>query len=130
MARSNITFLGFQSDAVVKDYMQRAKALIYAAEEDFGIVPVEAQACGTPVIAYGKGGVLETVINGETGLFYSDQTADAISDAITEFSRLPKFDGMKIRQNAEKFSKNRFKLEIKKFVQAKANQHFNKTPNS
>jgi len=124
IAGSNITFLGFQSDAVVKDYMQRAKALIYAAEEDFGIVPVEAQACGTPVIAYGKGGVLETVINGETGLFYFDQTADAISDAIKEFTQLPKFDCTKIRQNAERFSKDRFKMEIKKFVESKASQYF------
>ena len=64
----NITFLGRQSDDIVKKYMSECKALLYPGEEDFGIVPVEAQACGRPVIAYGKGGVLDSVVDGKTGV--------------------------------------------------------------
>ncbi|WP_126475233.1 glycosyltransferase, partial [Klebsiella pneumoniae] len=77
-AASNIEILGYQPDQVLHDYMRRAKAFVFAAEEDFGITPVEAQACGTPVIAYGKGGVLETVrpygISNPTGLFFERQS--------------------------------------------------------
>jgi len=121
---SNIEFLGFQEDKVVEDFLRKAKALIYAAEEDFGIVPVEAQACGTPVIAYGKGGVLETVLDGETGLFFPEQSPISIIDAIEKFEKHPKFDSTEIRRNAERFSKKRFKTEMKSFVD-QAYQEFN-----
>lgn len=85
----NVEILGYQSDDVLISHLQRAKALIFAAEEDFGLIPLEAQACGTPVIAYGKGGALETVrdIQHEqpTGLFFPQQTTQAICEAVTRF---------------------------------------------
>jgi len=124
IASGNITFMGFQKDAVVEDMLKRAKAFIYAAEEDFGIVPVEAQACGTPVIAYGKGGSLETVLAGETGSFFYEQNADALVEAIEAFEESPSFDPSVIRKNAERFNKDRFKREMATFVEEKAREFF------
>lgn len=118
MATSNIEVLGYQSSKVLRNYMERAKAFVFAALEDFGITPVEAQACGAPVIAYGKGGVRETVINGETGVFYYEQDVDSIIRAVAEFE-VCKFDSRTIRKNAEQFSKLRFRDEFKAFVDAK-----------
>ena len=124
-AGKNVELLGYQSFEVLKDYMQKAKAFIFAAEEDFGIVPVEAQACGTPVIAYGKGGVLETVIEGKTGLFFRKQTVESLIEAIKEFEKNEHlFDPIEIRKNAERFSKDRFKKEFKKFVDSKIEEFF------
>lgn len=107
----NIQLLGYQKGDVLVDHMQRAKAFIFAAEEDFGIVPVEAQACGTPVIAYGAGGALETVVDVErdpargTGLYFSEQTADAIRDAVTRFDALANpITAESCRENAARFS--------------------------
>jgi len=71
-AGENIEFLGYQEGRVLVEYMQRARAFTFATEEDFGYVPVEAQACGTPVIAFDRGGVLETVLDGKTGIFYHE----------------------------------------------------------
>jgi glycosyltransferase involved in cell wall biosynthesis len=124
MASENIIFLGFQSDQAVEDYLQRARAFVYAAEEDFGIVPVEAQACGTPVIAYGKGGALETVIEGETGLFFRDQTPEALIQAVDTFENKNEWDSYAIRRHAEGFSKERFKEEIQTFIKEKTAQFF------
>jgi len=124
MASENITFLGFQSDQAVEDHLQRARAFVYTAEEDFGIVPVEAQACGTPVIAYGKGGALETVIEGETGLFYREQTPEALIQAVETFENQGEWDSQAIRRHAEGFSKERFKGEIRSFVEGKTAQFF------
>ncbi len=126
----NITMLGFQPFEVMKDYMQRARAFIFAAREDFGIVPVEAQACGTPVIAYGKGGSLETVVDNQTGLFFEEQTSDALIKAIERFENLRhKFDPHKIRSHAERFSVERFQKEFRIFVQRAVDIHFqNKSP--
>lgn len=125
MASTNVTFLGFQSDNVIEDTMQRARAFVYAAEEDFGIVPVEAQACGTPVIAYGKGGILETVIPGETGFFFDEQNVEALVAAINAFENSIPLDPEKIRRNAERFGKDRFKQKMKDFVEEKVQQYFN-----
>lgn len=125
MASTNVTFMGFQSDSVIEDTLQRARAFVYAAEEDFGIVPVEAQACGTPVIAYGKGGILETVIPGETGFFFDEQSVEALVAAINSFENSIPLDPEKIRRNAERFSKDRFKQEMKDFVEGKIKQYFN-----
>lgn len=124
MASTNITFTGFQSDSVVEDTLQRARALIYAAEEDFGIVPVEAQACGTPVIAYGRGGALETIIPGETGFFFYEQSAEVIANAVQAFERSQPLDSKIIRKNAERFSKTRFKMEMRSFVEEKTKIYF------
>ncbi|EMR02982.1 glycosyltransferase family 4 protein [Cesiribacter andamanensis] len=119
-ATKNIELLGYQPFPVLKEYMQRARAFVFAAEEDFGIIPVEAQACGTPVIAYGKGGSLETVLASETGTFFYQQTAAAIVAAVHDFERKQvSFDPLKIRKHAEKFSSQRFESEIKQYVEEK-----------
>jgi glycosyltransferase involved in cell wall biosynthesis len=115
LANSNIEFLGWVDGDKLKFYYQNCKALIFPGEEDFGIVPVEAQACGKPVIAYKKGGVLETVIEGKTGVFFDSQTAESLISAVERFERM-RFDARIIRQNAEKFNRNLFKERIKKFI--------------
>lgn len=120
----NIVLLGYQPFEVLKEKMQKAKAFVFAAEEDFGIVPVEAQACGTPVIAYGKGGALETVINYDkenpTGIFFKEQTADSIVNAVKIFEKnITLFKPENCRKNAERFSEARFRNEFKQFMENK-----------
>ena len=124
IASDNITLMGFQKDSVVVDMLKQAKAFVYAAVEDFGIVPVEAQACGTPVIAYGRGGVLETVVDGETGIFFDEQKESALIDAVKKFENSPSFDPKVVRKNAERFNKKRFLEEMKVFVEEKARDFF------
>jgi glycosyltransferase involved in cell wall biosynthesis len=125
IATSNVEILGYQPFEVVKEYMQKAKAFIFAAEEDFGIAPVEAQACGTPVIAFGKGGALETVIDGTTGILFKEQTPESLIEAIKSFEKKEnKFNSQVIRKHAEKFSKERFKKEFKQFVETKIEEFF------
>jgi len=122
LAGPNVTLLGYQPFDVLHDHLQRARAFVFAAEEDFGISPVEAQACGTPVIAYGKGGVRESVrawpCAGATGLFYRAQTVDALVDALARFEALPRgsFDPHACRANAECFGSARFRGELTRFV--------------
>lgn len=121
---TNITLLGYQPFDVLKSHMQRAKAFVFAAEEDFGITPVEAQACGTPVIAFGKGGALETVrplgVDLPTGLFFAEQTVASVCDAITTFeSNRSLFKPSSCRENAERFSEERFTRELTAFVEDK-----------
>jgi glycosyltransferase involved in cell wall biosynthesis len=112
-ARRNIRVLGYQPSEVLREYMQRARAFVFAAEEDFGIAPVEAQACGTPVIAYGRGGAMETVINGETGLFFHEHTSASIQKAVHDFEHMAqKFNPDRIRANAERFSVMRFRNDF------------------
>jgi glycosyltransferase involved in cell wall biosynthesis len=115
----NIELLGYQPNEIMIDHMQRAKAFIFAAEEDFGIVPVEAQACGTPVIAYGRGGALETVCGLEadvpTGLFFAEQSAGAISSAVKDFERRT-FDSNECRKNALRFSPAQFRAQFAELV--------------
>lgn len=118
LSGKNVELLGFQSDDVLRKYLSRAKAFIFAAEEDFGIAPVEAQAAGTPVIAFGKGGVLETVVKGETGIFFEEQTVPSLLEAIGQFEQM-EFDPARIRANAERFNETRFKSEFKQFVETK-----------
>ncbi len=117
IATANTTLMGFQPLDVLKKYMAKAKAMVFAAVEDFGIVPVEAQACGTPVIAFGRGGVTESVIDGQTGIFYSAQTVEAINAAVHKFETIS-FDPVVIRKNAERFSTERFSREFAKFVES------------
>jgi glycosyltransferase involved in cell wall biosynthesis len=118
LATKNIEVLEFVSYPELINYMQKAKAFIYAAEEDFGIVAVEAQACGTPVIAFGKGGALETVTENESGLFFYQQSAQAIKDAVINFEKTD-FDYYKVRKNAEKFDQNIFEDTFRSFVDKK-----------
>lgn len=116
IAKDNIEFLGFLTDSELKKYYSEAKAFIFAAEEDFGIVPVEAMASGRPVIAYNKGGAIETVVDGKTGLFFNEQSAESLIGAIKKFEP-NKFDTKIIRKQAEKFSIERFKKEFRKEVE-------------
>jgi glycosyltransferase involved in cell wall biosynthesis len=119
-ARKNIEIIGYQEASFLKDYMQKARAFVFAAEEDFGIVPVEAQACGTPVIAYGKGGVLETVREWKTGVFFRNQSPDSLMDAVRDFERrYDSFDPQEIRKNAERFGQERFRKEFREFIKNK-----------
>ncbi|HEY1608823.1 MAG TPA: glycosyltransferase family 4 protein, partial [Paraburkholderia sp.] len=113
-AAPNVEVMGYQPFAVLQEKMQRAKAFVFAAEEDFGISVVEAQACGTPVIAYGKGGALETVRDfaqrQPTGLFFDEQSTDAIIAAVAAFEREPgRIRAEDCRANAERFSVGRFR---------------------
>lgn len=119
LAAPNVTIMGYQSFEVMRDHMRRARAFVFAAEEDFGIAPIEAQACGTPVIAYGRGGALETVRDGETGLFFEEQTPRSLMEAIFRFEdREAKFNPKTCRTNALRFSNERFDLEFKQAMNA------------
>lgn len=121
---SNITYLGYQEFDVLKDYLRRAKAFVFAAEEDFGIIPLEAQACGTPVIALGKGGALDTVIDKKTGLYFHEQTVESIIGAVSSFeeNRSILLEAKEIRIHAESFSTAVFKYNFKEFVLNKCKQ--------
>jgi glycosyltransferase involved in cell wall biosynthesis len=118
IASGNVRLVGWQPDEVVRDYLERARAFVFAAEEDFGIGPVEAQAAGAPVIAYGRGGALESVVEGETGLFFYEQSAEAVAEAVLEFERRRgQFSLERIRANAERFRKERFQREFTALVE-------------
>ena len=123
-ASPNVKLLGYQPTSVLKKYMQQAKAFVFAAEEDFGIVPVEAQACGTPVIAYGKGGALETVVKDKTGIFFYRQEVDDIIEAVNRFENMGIFDAEFIRQNALRFSTDRFHEHFKSFMTDAIKAHY------
>lgn len=118
IAKGNVDIVGALNKEELIKSIQKAKAFVYAANEDFGILPVEAQSCGTPVIAYNKGGLRETVIANQTGVFFNNQTADNIADAVREFEK-KEFDYKVIRKNAERFSRDRFESEFKIFVEQK-----------
>ena len=122
-AGSNVTLMGYQPFEVLREHMQKAKAFVFAAEEDFGRVPVEAQACGTPVIAFGKGGVLETVKGyGEneeepTGVFFDKQEETSLIEAIKIFeNNIEVFKPENCRENALNFSLSNFKKNFKQYV--------------
>lgn len=121
LAKDNVTVMGYQPFDMLKDKMQHAKAFVFAADEDFGMIPIEAQSCGTPVIAYGHGGSLETVNGGKTGLFFNEQTPEAIVEAVNRFEAMGShpFAPADCRKWAEGFSEERFKREIKEFVEEK-----------
>jgi glycosyltransferase involved in cell wall biosynthesis len=126
LAGSSITFLGHQPDAVVRDHYRRCRALLFPGEEDFGITVVEAQACGRPVIAYGRGGALDAIVGlspgdpwrpGITGMFFPRQKANDLIDALLEFEQLePKFDALWIRRHSEHFDTRHFKERFAAFV--------------
>ncbi|MDD3267626.1 MAG: glycosyltransferase family 4 protein [Burkholderiales bacterium] len=121
---TNIKYLGFISDDKMIELMQNAKAFVFAAEEDFGIIPVEAQACATPVIAYGKGGVCDSVITESdlaTGVFFYKQDTDSIINAVREFESI-QLDFSNCISNSQKFSEVLFRNKILNFVTDKYKQ--------
>jgi glycosyltransferase involved in cell wall biosynthesis len=111
MADDRITFLGSRSNEEIRTLYRSAIATILPGEEDFGIVPVESQACGRPVVALGRGGVLDTVVDGETGVLVSDDNEEALAEG---FKRVASgsWDSARIRQHAERFSRERFTREM------------------
>jgi glycosyltransferase involved in cell wall biosynthesis len=127
MARSNVAFLGWQSDEMVADCYSKCRALIFPGEEDFGIVPLEAMASGRPVIAYGRGGALESIASYDqkeksegippTGLFFHEQNADSLIGAVERFHRIEReFDPALVRNHARQWDREIFKEKIKKSI--------------
>lgn len=114
----NITILGRLSEADLIDWMQRSRAFVFAGEEDFGITLVEAQACGTPVIAFGKGGAVETVLDGQTGVLFEEQSPESLIDAVDRFETMRhRFSPSRIRANAERFSVEVFEKNLRAVVE-------------
>lgn len=127
LAGPNVSLLGWQPSNILIDFMKKAKAFVFAAEEDFGITPLEAQACGTPVIAFGKGGVLETIngLNSDkpTGVFFYEQTANSIQQAIELFEkRGGEITSNACRLNASRFSVERFRNELMSYIDQKCSK--------
>lgn len=127
LAARNIEFLGYQSLKNLKKYMQDARAFVFAAEEDFGIVVVEAMSCGTPVIALGRGGTAETVIDQKTGVHIGEQSVSGITDAVNRFEKISDklLDASEIRAHAEQFSRQIFEKNIEDYVTKKSGDFFN-----
>jgi len=128
LAMKNIQFLGWRSNEEVRDYYRGCKAFIFPGEEDFGIAPVEAQACGKPVIAYGKGGILESVVpfprQNFTGVFFDRPTPESLIEAIGLFERnQDQFDGRRARDHALRFEKKRFRDQIRSFIDERYEGH-------
>ncbi len=121
-AGPNVKLMGHQPFSSLCDHMRRAKAFVFAAEEDFGIAPLEAQACGTPVIAFGKGGALETIVGqgaptAATGMFFWEQTVASLTTAVRHFEQLSTaFDPQACRANAQRFSIDAFQRNFKLFL--------------
>ena len=110
-----VTFLGRLTDEQVRDEYRQAQAVLLPGEEDFGIVPVEAQACGTPVVALARGGALETVIDGETGVLFSETTGESLAAALERLAAT-RFDADRLRRHAERFSRPRYLVEMRAVV--------------
>jgi glycosyltransferase involved in cell wall biosynthesis len=123
IASANVEFLGFVNDSDLATLYSGCKALIFPGEEDFGLVPVEAQASGRPVIAYAKGGATETVVHRKTGILFQPQTPQALDEAVKEFESLPEsFDPEAIRNHALLFSKENFVKKFRLFVERSLDQ--------
>ena len=138
LAGSNVTIAGQLGNEQVRDYMQRTRAFLFAAEEDFGIVPLEAQACGTPVIAYGRGGIRETICplgencdSSPTGIFFPNQTTASVIDAIRTFEKeKDKISVAACRANAMRFSSDIFCEQFGAFVKLKLKEFYRENRNN
>jgi len=119
MAGPNVVFTGQVTRAQVIDYMKNAYAFVFPGLEDFGIAAVEANASGKPVLAFGGGGALETIVAGETGLFFMEQTVASLNDTLADFERIA-WNSMAARRNAVRFGEARFAAEIRSLVDAVA----------
>ncbi len=126
LAGPQIKFLGALSDEEVRDHYRRCRALIFPGEEDFGIVPLEAQSCGSPVIAYAKGGALETTIPHKTAIHFHEQTHEALIAAVREFGS-SSFSAENIREHACRFAKTRFQNEMQAYIEQKLEAFSNQT---
>lgn len=115
LSKSNIEFLGHLTDEEVADYYKSCRAVVICGEEDFNLVAVEAQSFGKPVIAFARGGVTETVIEGKTGWFFSQQNQISLIGLIRQI-RVEKINPKDCMENAKRFSKERFQEEFKKYV--------------
>lgn len=125
LAKRNVQLLGSQPFEVLKDYFERCKAFIFPGVEDFGITPLEAQAAGKPVIAYRAGGALETIKENETGLFFDEQQADSLVEAVAYFEdHIEQFDPQASRQQAEAFRPQKFRNQIKDFLSNRYPSYF------
>jgi glycosyltransferase involved in cell wall biosynthesis len=122
LAGKNVRFLGALSEDETREQVSRCRALIVPGTEDFSFIAVAAQACGRPVIAYGAGGALATIIEGETGVLFAEQTVDALMEAVEQF-RDERFDPRRIRRHAEEFDTRRFLDRLSRFVEAKIASH-------
>jgi glycosyltransferase involved in cell wall biosynthesis len=117
MAEKNIKFLGFQPEEKLKQYYQNCYAFIFPGEDDFGITPIEAMSFGKPVLAFRKGGVLETVTEGKTGEFFDDPIPEILADGMRRIkNNYNSYNSEKIKKQAEKFSEENFKNKIKAFI--------------
>jgi len=122
---ANIEFVGYQPLENLKGFMQKAKAFVFAADEDFGIVPIEALASGTPVIALNKGGTSETIIDGKTGILFAQQDADSIKDAVLRFEKSQNsFEPAALNKYAQQFDRKIFEEKISNFVSDKTKDFF------
>jgi glycosyltransferase involved in cell wall biosynthesis len=126
ISKSNIQFVGFKNKEEIAKILSKAKAFVFPGKEAFGIVNIEAQACGTPVICLGRGGTKETVIDGVTGVHFYEQTEEALIAAIDQFeNRIQSFIPSEIRKNSERFSSTRFENEFKCFIEQKMGEFLN-----
>lgn len=116
IAQPNIQLLGHQSFSGIKKYLMKCRALIFPGVEDFGIVPLEAMSCGKPVIAFARGGALDTLIDNVTGVFFYEQTEKSLNKAVVEFEKYFLVKPHVIRQHAKQFAKESFKINIKSYI--------------
>jgi glycosyltransferase involved in cell wall biosynthesis len=118
MAPDNVHFAGKVSDEQLRELYRGCRALIFPGVEDFGMVPVEAQACGKPVICYGSGGVTESVVDGETGIHFRPQQPEALAEAVEQAERRA-WDAVEIRRRSLTFSRSRFRDRMETFFRAR-----------
>ena len=124
----NIEFVGYQEGDKLSEYMQKAKAFVFAAEEDFGIMVVEALSSGTPVIAFNKGGATETIKNNVNGILFNEQSVESIMQAINDFEKIENsFDSISLSDYAKQFDRKIFEEKLNKFITDKSDEFFNKS---